>query len=121
MGMAQELRLSSASPTRWLSYDIAVSKFVRMYPAVVATLTQLESERSCPKAHGFLRVVMTWRFVHGLHMLRLILPRLANLSKKFQVSFCSVMSLFLCFISLTVWLCLSHRCANLIPVREPRL
>ncbi len=81
-----ELKLKKALDTRWLSHDAACQTLMRILPAVIASLEREASERGEAIAVGLSRVVQTFKFIATLYMMCDVLPKVARLSRIFQLS-----------------------------------
>ncbi|PIK42017.1 putative zinc finger protein [Apostichopus japonicus] len=78
------LKPKRALTTRWLSHDQACSTMRQKMSSVLISLERQAAEKQDPKAIGLLKLASQWKFVATLHTMCDILPKLSELSRRFQ-------------------------------------
>lgn len=81
-----ELKLKKTLDTRWLSHDAACHTFMKVLPAVIASLEREAEERGEALAIGLSKVVQQYNFIATLYMMCDALPKVSRLSRIFQLS-----------------------------------
>ncbi len=77
-------RLKKAVQTRWLSSENSVKSALENYTAIIITLQELKDKN--PTAAGLLVNLKKPEFLACMHVLGVVLPVLANISRAFQKS-----------------------------------